>query len=143
MTAHLKVITDVQFSEIEEQIGARYEMIRLMIGSLYPSIISGEIEVLCDRKRLGPELGQLDTYYKNLELQDAKKKQEEIAARYISLSDKLKELATKIAALQETCKHPYMTKVARSDTGNYCKADDRYWYDMHCPDCKRNWSEPQ
>ena len=139
----MKALKDIPFDEIIEQIEARYQMIRQMVGNLYPSILSGEIEVLFDRKRLGAELGELETYYKNLELQNLKKKQEEIASKYIALSDKIKDLAAKVSFLQDACEHPYVIQVARSDTGNYCKADDRYWYDLHCPDCKRYWSEPQ
>jgi hypothetical protein len=45
--------------------------------------------------------------------------------------------------LQESCTHEGAAKVAKSDTGNYCKQDDSYWYDFDCPVCGKRWTEPQ
>jgi cell division protein FtsB len=61
-----------------------------------------------------------------------KKTQEKIAALY-----------EEIDKLQEECKHETAIRFARSDTGNYSKADDRYWYDCSCPVCLKIWTEDQ
>jgi hypothetical protein len=43
--------------------------------------------------------------------------------------------------LQTLCPHPRVEKIARADTGNWCKSDDSYWYDCKCPDCDKQWTE--
>ena len=45
------------------------------------------------------------------------------------------KLQIKIKELQEKCTHQYATKVAGANTGNYCRQDDSYWYNINCPDC--------
>lgn len=59
------------------------------------------------------------------------------------LKEEVSKLYAQIREIQEACPHTNSTKTARSDTGNWCKADDRYWYDCFCPDCQRVWDEDQ
>jgi hypothetical protein len=59
------------------------------------------------------------------------------------LKAKISKLYEQIKEIQKVCPHTNVTKTARSNTGNWCKADDRYWYDCFCPDCQRVWDEDQ
>jgi len=45
--------------------------------------------------------------------------------------------------LQEDCEHRGAVRVPKSDTGNWDKADDRYWYECKCPTCDKEWTEDQ
>ena len=53
----------------------------------------------------------------------------------------ISEVKGKIEALQDVCKHPNVTKVSRSDTGNYDPYEDRYWKEYSCPDCDKRWTD--
>lgn len=63
--------------------------------------------------------------------------------KVLKLKAKISKHANKIVAIQDSCPHDNVIKITRSDTGNYCKADDSYWYDCKCPDCLRIWTEDQ
>ena len=56
---------------------------------------------------------------------------------------KINTLIAKVVAIQDACEHPNVIKKAGANTGNYCKEDDSYWYDCHCPDCQKYWQEDQ
>lgn len=48
----------------------------------------------------------------------------------------------KIKFIQDVeCTHPKVIVVHRADTGNWCKADDRYWTENTCQDCGKLWIE--
>ena len=59
------------------------------------------------------------------------------------LREKMKALAMELFQIQEGCDHANAKKVAKSDTGNFCKADDEYWLDCDCPVCGKFWRERQ
>ncbi len=61
------------------------------------------------------------------------------------LKKEIKVLQDKITSIQEECSHPEaaVTRVAEADTGNWCKADDSYWYVCVCALCEKRWTEPQ
>lgn len=63
--------------------------------------------------------------------------------KYEELMRKQAEITKEILALQHSCSHINTTKVAKSDTGNYCKADDAYWYECKCRICGKYWTEDQ
>lgn len=44
---------------------------------------------------------------------------------------------------QEECPHEYVTRKARSDTGNYDPSQDSYWYELTCKCCSKFWTEDQ
>lgn len=66
-----------------------------------------------------------------------------ISTRYQRLIVKLAKIQQAIRALQNECKHPNHTKVAKSNTGNYDPSADCYWYECRCPDCGKYWHEDQ
>lgn len=61
--------------------------------------------------------------------------------------DKLRrEISTReaqILAIQEQCKHIGATYTAKSDTGNWDRNSDRYWYKCYCGECGKSWTEDQ
>lgn len=52
-------------------------------------------------------------------------------------------LLAKKKAIQERCLHVSVVKTPNSDIGNWCRGDDSYWYDCHCPRCDKRWMEEQ
>jgi hypothetical protein len=46
----MKLLNDIQYSEIDAEIKERRELIYQMVGWLYPSILKQEIEILQERK---------------------------------------------------------------------------------------------
>lgn len=48
-----------------------------------------------------------------------------------------------IKTLQKNCKHKHVEKIPKSDTGNWDKSQDEYWYEITCFDCDKYWTEPQ
>jgi len=49
----------------------------------------------------------------------------------------------RLKVLQARCDHMEATVHYKSDTGNCCKSDDRYWKEYHCPECGKRWEEEQ
>jgi sugar-specific transcriptional regulator TrmB len=62
-----------------------------------------------------------------------------IERRVSTLQKKISNAVNEVTKLREECLHPNKTSVPKSDTGNYCKADDRYWVEHHCPNCGKRW----
>lgn len=58
-----------------------------------------------------------------------------IERRRLQIKSRMQE----IKELQEQCPHFGLTEVPGGDTGNWCKADDKYWYDYKCPNCGKSW----
>lgn len=54
-----------------------------------------------------------------------------------------KDIDKRIQAIQDACAHPNYEKTAKSDTGNWCRGDDRYWYELKCSTCLKQWTEDQ
>jgi hypothetical protein len=52
---------------------------------------------------------------------------------------------TQIKNIQEACSHPdpALKKNPRSDTGNWDRSQDSYWFECHCTLCDKKWIEPQ
>jgi hypothetical protein len=50
------------------------------------------------------------------------------------------ELSEKVKALQSICPHHNVTKVHKSNSGNWDRQDS-YWTEFKCPDCGKFWSE--
>lgn len=70
----------------------------------------------------------------------------EVAAKrkeFLQINETLsKALAAKLV-FQEECNHDYVTISAHSDTGNWCKSEDSYWFEIKCKCCERSWREDQ
>jgi len=56
---------------------------------------------------------------------------------------KIEKLEQEILTLQRECPHTNASKKGCSDTGNWCKGDDSYWWEFRCPDCGKYWVEDQ
>ena len=69
--------------------------------------------------------------------------QSKILQKRLKFEEKLKEAYVNIRDLKNECTHPRTFKAANSNTGNWSKSDDYYWYDCSCPDCGYNWTETQ
>lgn len=61
--------------------------------------------------------------------------------KVLRIKAKISKLTNEIIEIQDRCSHENVIKEARSDTGNFCKADDYYWYDCKCQDCLQTWAE--
>jgi hypothetical protein len=59
------------------------------------------------------------------------------------LENKIFKLYSQIDEIQRACPHTNASKEGFSDTGNWCKADDCYWWEFRCPDCGKIWTEDQ
>jgi hypothetical protein len=69
--------------------------------------------------------------------------QEEIRKKWESIDRREDRLASELAKLQSTCKHPNIEKKYKSNTGNYDPTADSYWIEFKCPDCRARWNEDQ
>lgn len=56
---------------------------------------------------------------------------------------KVKKEEDELKTIINKCKHEYVKLKAKSDTGNYCKSDDCYWYEIECKVCGKRWDEDQ
>lgn len=61
------------------------------------------------------------------------------------LREEITERQFLISKIQDECTHPTscLTRVAKSDTGNYDSTQDSYWYEFTCGLCDKHWSEDQ
>lgn len=50
-----------------------------------------------------------------------------------------KQYYEKLKLLQENCPHKDLYGKYKSDTGNWCSQDDRYWLELKCNDCNKMW----
>jgi hypothetical protein len=66
-----------------------------------------------------------------------------VRAHTADIDQQIQALASQRTALQKTCSHVYATYEPRANTGNWCAADDQYWYDLHCYECGLHWRQPQ
>lgn len=49
----------------------------------------------------------------------------------------------KIQQLQSICDHTGVLFKYSADTGNWYKADDKYWIEWRCPICDKRWDTDQ
>lgn len=69
--------------------------------------------------------------------------QKQIRNKLESLRAKIRRLYDEIVILRKECPHTNTTVVYKSDTGNYCKQDDRYWIEHTCQGCEEYWETEQ
>ena len=67
----------------------------------------------------------------------------EIKTKIQRLNAKIDAHNAQIKQLRMICTHPEVIKTAKSDTGNWCKDDDAYWYEFVCEECGSRWQEEQ
>jgi len=66
-----------------------------------------------------------------------------IYSKSLRIKKKLEYWNAQYKQLQMDCEHPRKLKTAKSDTGNWDRSQDSYWYEIYCPDCDKHWTEPQ
>ena len=66
-----------------------------------------------------------------------------IKRRFDTIEKHQKHWHEELVNLQDNCPHTDVVKTGHSDTGNWSKSDDSYWYEFRCPDCGRFWTEDQ
>lgn len=62
---------------------------------------------------------------------------------YLKLRDISNKALNDVFEFQENCPHTFVKVKAESDTGNWCKSDDSYWYSIECKCCSKHWTEDQ
>jgi hypothetical protein len=62
--------------------------------------------------------------------------------RRIAIDRKMALLVTRRNNLQRECPHERVTRMPRSDGGDYYNSPE-YWYDCVCNDCGKRWTEKQ
>lgn len=63
--------------------------------------------------------------------------------KIIELRQEIADRLAIIDRIQEACSHPpdCVESKGNSSTGNWSKADDRYWTEYHCTLCDKNWTD--
>ena len=56
------------------------------------------------------------------------------------LKKKIQDCWDQISIIQKRCQHEDPIVVQKGDTGNYCRADDRFWKEYTCRTCGFMWS---
>lgn len=64
-----------------------------------------------------------------------------IQRKRTQLERRLAAVQSDLAMLKASCPHEAVKRTAKSDTGNWCAADDRYWTACECLDCGKHWTE--
>lgn len=62
---------------------------------------------------------------------------------FLLLQEAANKAENAVYRFQEECPHEYVTRKARSDTGNYDPSQDSYWYELTCKCCNKYWTEDQ
>lgn len=71
---------------------------------------------------------------------------EEFAAKrkeFLKLQENLGRALDAQLSFQEECSHEYVTLEPKSDTGNYDRSQDCYWFTIECKCCNKRWDEDQ
>lgn len=63
--------------------------------------------------------------------------------QYLKLAETSAIALDALLTFRENCEHKYVKIEAHSDTGNWCKSDDSYWYSIECKCCDKRWNEDQ
>ena len=64
-----------------------------------------------------------------------------IQKKRAQLERRLTTVQNDLAVLRTQCPHADVKRTPKSDTGNWCAADDRYWVACECLDCGKHWTE--
>jgi len=63
--------------------------------------------------------------------------------KMIKLLNQRDVIDDKIKSFQRECPHKDKTSIPKSDTGNWSISDDRWWYEVICNDCGKQWNIDQ
>ena len=78
-----------------------------------------------------------------MNLDEQIKYQKRIRNRHNRIIQMSRFWSVELSELQQDCQHFDVTRIARSDTGNFDPRQDCYWYDCKCNDCGKRWQEKQ
>lgn len=67
----------------------------------------------------------------------------EMREEILAAMAKLQEARNLVVELQELCPHTHIIVKARSDTGNYDRSDDSYWFEGSCTICNSQFRYDQ
>jgi hypothetical protein len=59
------------------------------------------------------------------------------------LNKESKLIAKEIAKIQRGCPHQNASYTYKGNTGNYDPSCDRYWVEVKCKDCQKQWDMDQ
>jgi hypothetical protein len=59
------------------------------------------------------------------------------------LYKKMADIHQQIINIQAVCPHTDRVMTPHASTDNWCKSDDRYYYDCVCKKCHKRWEEDQ
>lgn len=62
---------------------------------------------------------------------------------FLKLQQNLAKALDAQLSFQEECTHEYITIESKSDTGNYDRSQDSYWFVIECKCCEKRWNEDQ
>lgn len=69
---------------------------------------------------------------------------EEVKTKRATYEEKILTAEKHLELLQEACTHPKAKKINRGSSGNIMTGrDPSYWRECTCPDCGKQWEEPQ
>lgn len=63
--------------------------------------------------------------------------------QYLVLKETQAKACLDVFKFREQCEHEYVKIKACSDTGNYDRSQDSYWYEIECKCCEDRWNEDQ
>lgn len=62
---------------------------------------------------------------------------------FLRLRDISEQALSELYTFQDTCEHERVKIKANSDTGNYDRSQDSYWFEVECKCCEKRWHEDQ
>lgn len=62
---------------------------------------------------------------------------------FLKIQENLARALDAQLSFQENCTHDFVTIEAKSDTGNYDRSQDCYWFSIECKCCNKRWNEDQ
>lgn len=80
-------------------------------------------------------------YHELLKLGD--EKFAEKRKQYLVLKEAQVKALGDVLQFRQDCEHEYVKIKACSDTGNYDRSQDSYWYEIECKCCEERWTEDQ
>lgn len=94
-----------------------------------------------------PDGSEFTSKERAMEYQELQEEQDKNFAtkrmEYLRLREIAGKATSDLFSFKQKCEHTYVTVQPKSDTGNWCKSDDSYWYVITCKCCEECWHEDQ